>query len=142
MTRRTTRIETREEYDYCVKRGYEPLADKRFDLAIDLRREIQREKFGTNTIANNQKFYRFCIEHLPMVCEECGKPITHPSAINVSHILTKGSNPAMAYDCRNVNILCPEHHSMWEHATTRKTMRIYDRNNERIELLKQEYYIV
>ncbi len=136
------RIETREEYDYVVSRGiFEPLADKRFDLAIDLRREIQREKFGTNTIANNQKFYRFCIEHLPMVCEECGKPITHPSAINVSHILTKGSNPAMAYDCRNVNILCPEHHSVWENGD-RQSMRIYDRNNERIELLKQEYYIV
>jgi hypothetical protein len=134
-------ITNREDYDALLKRGIDCLYDKRYHLEIGLRREIQREKFGTNTIANNQKFYRFCIEHLPMVCEECGKPITHPSAINVSHILTKGSNPAMAYDCRNVNILCPEHHSVWENGD-RQSMRIYDRNNERIELLKQEYYIV
>lgn len=135
------RIETREEYDYVAKKGlFEPLVDDRFEIDHNVRTEIQKEKFGGNDAEGNEKFYKFCIYHLPMVCQECGKPIRNPSAINVSHILTRGAHPAMAHDPRNVNILCPEHHSMWEHATTRKTMRIYDRNNERIELLKQEYY--
>jgi len=134
-------ISTREEYEYCVKRGYEPLCEDeyRFPMPHFLRVEIQKEKFGGNNAEGNQKFYKFCLLHKPLYCEECGKPITHPSAINVSHILTRGAHPEMAHDCRNVNILCPEHHEKWEHATTRRNMRIYEKNQKKIEQLKKEY---
>lgn len=134
-------ISTREEYDYCVKRGYEPLCEDawRFPMAHSLRVAVQKEKFGGNNAEGNQKFYKFCLHHKPLYCEECGKPITHPSAINVSHILTRGAHPEMAHDCRNVNILCFEHHNVWEHATTRKGMRIYDQNMRTIKILKEEY---
>lgn len=132
-------IETREEYDYCVKRGYEPLVDERFPMSHELRREIQREKFGKNTMEDNQKFYKFCLHHLPLVCKECGRPILYPSATNVSHILSRGSHPEMAHDPRNVYILCAEHHEQYEHKPTRRRMRIFDMSEERIQMLKQEY---
>ena len=75
-------ITTREEYDYVVSRGYEPLMDARFPMDIHLREEIQREFFGKNTMADNTKFYKWCIEHKPNICEECGKPIRYASATN------------------------------------------------------------
>lgn len=134
-------IETREEYDYAVRRGYEPLADSRFKISHPLRVEIQRERFGRNDAEGNQKFYSFCLKRKSLVCEECGKPIRSPSAINVSHILTKGAHPEMSHDIRNINILCPEHHEQWEHATTRKGMRIFEKNQIVIENLKNDYNV-
>lgn len=135
-------ITTREEYDYVVSRGYEPLTDARFPMDIHLREEIQREFFGKNTMADNAKFYKWCIEHKPNICEECGKPIRYASATNVSHILTRGAFPEMAMDPRNVNILCFECHNKWEHSTTRKGMIIKARNERTIEMLKKEYNLL
>lgn len=132
-------IDTREEYDYALSRGYEPLVDERFPMKHELRVEVQKERFAKNDAEGNEKFYKFCLHHLPLVCKECGKPITNPSAYNVSHILTKGSNPAMSHDPRNVYILCPEHHDMYEQKTTRRRMRIFDMSEERIQQLKSEY---
>lgn len=134
------KIETREEYDYCLSRGFEPLVDDRFTMAHSLRVEIQKERFGGNNAQGNDKFYKFCLYHLPLVCRECGRPIRNPSAYNVSHILTRGSHPDMAHDPRNVYILCPDHHNQYEHRTTRVRMRINDLAEERISLLKKEYY--
>lgn len=133
-------LSSREEYDYCVLRGYEPLCDERFPLEHQLRRELQGEKFGKNNAVGNQKFYEWCLEHKPLFCEECGKPIRNPSAVNVSHILSRGAHPEMAHDPRNMNILCAEHHAKWEHSTTRKGMRIETKNLKIIEQLKNEYY--
>lgn len=132
-------ITTREEYDYAVSRGYEPLLDERIPMSIELRKAVQREKFGKHTIENNSKFYKWCLAHKPNICEECGKPIRYASATNVSHILSRGAHPNKAYDCRNTNILCFECHSKWEDATTRKDMKIYDKNMRTIEMLKDEY---
>ena len=135
-------ITTREEYDYAVSRGYEPLLDARIPMSIELRKEVQREKFGKNSVENNSKFYRWCLEHKPNICEECGKPIRYASATNVSHILTRGAFPEMAYDCRNTNILGFECHSRWEHTTTRKGMNICHKNEKTIEMLKKEYNLL
>lgn len=134
-------IETREEYDYVVKRGYEPLVDDRFPMEHRLRVEIQREKFGKNNAEGNRKFYKFCLLHYPHICENCGKPIENPWAMNVSHILSRGSHPEMAFDPRNVNILCAGCHAAWEHATTRYHLRMWfvEKNERTIEQLKQEY---
>lgn len=132
-------IDTRELYDYARSRGYEPLTDKRFVLDINLRVSIQRALFGSgHTPAENERFYRWCWEHKPHICEECMRPLREYSATYVSHILTKGAHPEMAHDCRNVNILCFNHHSVWENGN-RENMRIYLGNMKTIEQLKKEY---
>lgn len=133
------RIETREEYDYCKSRGYEPLLDRRFAMEISLRVDIQRELFGRgHTPAENERFYRWCWEHLPHQCEETMRPIRYYSAMHVSHILTRGAHPDMAHDPRNVNILTFEMHNRWENGD-RRNMRIYAGNLRRAEQLKKEY---
>lgn len=131
-------IETREEYDYAVGRGYEPLIDERLPMSHALRVEIQREKFGKNNAEGNGKFYKFCLSHFPHICEECGCPIENPWAMNVSHILSRGAHQEIAHDPRNTNILCWRHHLEWENGN-RKSMRIYKKNEKTIEQLKQEY---
>lgn len=133
-------IDTRELYDYARSRGYEPLTDKRFVLDINLRVSIQRALFGSgHTPAENERFYRWCWEHKPHICEECMRPLREYSATFVSHILTKGAHPEMAHDCRNINILCFNCHNRWEHANTRFGMRIELSNQRIIEELKREY---
>ena len=134
-------IDTRELYDYARQRGYEPLIDRRFSLDINLRVSIQRELFGTgHTPEENERFYRFCWEHYPHICSECMRPLRQYSATYVSHILTRGAHPELAHDCRNVNILCFSHHSVWENGE-RQNMRIYRQNQLTIEQLKKEYGI-
>ena len=134
-------ISTRADYDALLKRGIDALYDKRYHLEIGLRREIQREKFGKNDDEGNYKFYQYCLKHFPPVCEHCGKPIPHPWATNVSHILTRGSHPEMAHDPRNINILCWECHELWEHAPTRAKLNPWfvEKNERTIETLKKEY---
>lgn len=132
-------INTREEYDYAKGRGFEPLNDRRFQMDIALRVSIQQELFGTgHTPAENEKFYRWCWEHNPHYCQECMKPLAQYSATYVSHILTRAAHPEAAHDCRNVNILCFSHHSVWENGD-RESMRIYASNQLIIEKLKREY---
>lgn len=132
-------IDTRELYDYARSRGYEPLMDKRFVLDINLRVSIQRALFGSgHTPAENERFYRWCWEHKPHICEECMRPLREYSATYVSHILTRGAHPEMEHDCRNINILCFNHHNQWENGN-RENMRIYLSNMKTIEQLKKEY---
>lgn len=132
-------IDTREMYDYCKMRGYEPLIDRRFAMDIHLRVTIQRELFGRgHTPEENEKFYRWCWNHKRHICEECMRPLREYSATYVSHIITRGAHPEAAHDCRNVNILCFSHHSVWENGN-RKNMRIYQRNLQIVEELKKEY---
>ena len=134
-------ITNREDYDALLKRGIDCLYDKRYHLEIGLRREIQREKFGKNDDAGNALFYAYCIKHFPHVCENCGKPIPHPWATNVSHILSRGAFAPLSHDCRNVSILCWECHQKYEHKPTRAAMNPWylERVERRIELLKKEY---
>ena len=132
-------IDTREQYDLCKSHGIEPLVDRRFTMEIRLRVSIQRELFGTgHTPAENERFYRFCWDHYPHICAECMRPLRQYSATYVSHIMTRGAHPETAHDCRNVNILCFSHHSVWENGN-RKNMRIYPRNLQIVEELKKEY---
>lgn len=139
------KLETREEYDYVAKRGYEPLLPNiHFELNINLRIDIQREKFGHCVIgrgdipAANNRFFRWVWEHKQHFCEECMKPLREYSAVYCSHILTRGAHPEMAHDPRNINILCFEHHKQWENGD-RESMRIYERNIRTIEKLRNEY---
>lgn len=134
-------INTKEEYQEAVKRGFEPLLDMRFKMAIRLRVGIQTELFGRgriDTMRANEKFFRWVWNHKPHYCEETMKPLKTYSAVYCSHILTRGAFPEMATDPRNINLLCPEMHNRWENGD-RERMRIYWKNKETIELLKQEY---
>lgn len=139
-------ISTREEYEYCLTSGFNPLVDtKHFEMDIFLRVEIQRELFGLcvfgrgeNIQAANERFFRWVWDHKPHVCEETMKPLHQYSAVHVSHILTRGAFPEMAHDPRNTNILTLEAHNKWEHGD-QKRMRIYAKNIKMIELLKSEY---
>ena len=134
-------ITNREDYDALLKRGIDCLYDKRYHLEIGLRREIQREKFGKNDDEGNANIYAYCIMHFPPVCENCGMPIPHPWATNVSHILSRGSFAQGAHDPRNMNILCWECHQKYEHKPTRVTMNPWylEKVERRIEMLKEEY---
>lgn len=132
------KISTREEYEMCRSRGIEPLTHRSFEIDHKLRVRLQKEFFGKNDAEGNEKFYKFCLATKTMVCEECGKPILHPGAVNVSHILTRGAHPDLAHDPRNINILCFAHHQMWENGD-RKSMRIYPINERKINKLKKEY---
>lgn len=135
------KISSREEYDYARGRGYEPLRDRRFDIEHNLRIEIQRDLFGRgNKEENNIKFYHYAWDISRIrVCENCGRPLDGYSSIHISHILSRGANPHLAYDLRNFNLLCYECHQTWENPLTRKGMRIYNKNEETINLLKKEY---
>lgn len=134
-------IDTRECYDYARARGYEPLLGGMFRLEINLRVSIQTELFGRgHTPEENEKFYRWCWEHKPHICEETMRPLHFYSAVHISHILTKGANPLMAHDPRNVNILSFDAHAKWENGN-RKEMRIYEANKLVVAELMDDYAI-
>lgn len=138
-------ITDRDEYQYCIQRGFQPLLDIRnFRLEIGLRVEIQREIFGHcitgrgDIPAANERFFRWVWEHKPHQCEETMRPLANYSAVYCSHILTRGSHPEIAHDPRNINILSFESHNRWENGD-RQNMRIYPGNMRLIELMKTEY---
>ena len=134
-------ISKRGDYDALLKRGIDCLYDKRYHLEIGLRRDIQKEKFGKNDDEGNFLFYRYCLHHFAHVCENCGKPIEHPWATNVSHILSRGAFAPLSHDPRNVSILCWQCHQTFEHKTTRVTMNPWylEKVERTIEMLKKEY---
>lgn len=139
-------ITERIEYNYCVERGFEPLLNTiDFQIDIALRIEIQKDIFGHcilgrgNIPQANDRFFRWVWSKKNHWCEETIKPLgDHFKAIYCSHILTRGANPEMAHDPRNINILCPEMHDKWENGN-RKEMRIYPFNLRIIDLLQTEY---
>lgn len=138
-------ITDRDEYQYCIQRGFQPLLDIRnFRLEIGLRIDIQREIFGHCVFGRgdipvaNEWFFRWVWEHKPHQCEETMRPLANYSAVYCSHILTRGSHPEIAHDPRNINILSFESHNRWENGD-RENMRIYPGNMRLIELMKVEY---
>ena len=134
-----------EEYDYCVSRGFEPLIDTaHFEMDIKLRDEIQKELFGHCVFGRgdipvaNQRFYEWIWKNKAHYCEECLRPLPQYSSVYCSHILSRGANPEMAYDGRNINILCGHCHEQWENGV-REKMRIFEKNKMTIEILQIEY---
>jgi hypothetical protein len=78
------------------------------------------------------------------LCSECGKAITNRFRDNsgrvvaryqYSHILSKGAFPEYRHNPLNFNILCMDDHQQWE-TGDRKSMRIYEKNQQIIEQLK------
>lgn len=132
-------IDCWQDYDYCLSQGFEPLADNRFIVKHDIRITAQQRLFGKgNSEEQNIKFYKWVWAHRPHYCEECMKPLNEYSAVHVSHILSRGAFPNMAYDIRNINILCYKHHAQYENGD-RESMRIFAKNEITISELKREY---
>lgn len=132
-------IDSLQDYDYCLSQGFEPLADNRFIVKHDVRITAQQRLFGKgNSEEQNIKFYKWVWAHRPHYCEECMKPLNEYSAVHVSHILSRGGYPEMAYDIRNINILCYKHHAQYENGD-RESMRIFAKNEITISELKREY---
>jgi hypothetical protein len=71
-------------------------------------------------------------------CEECDRFLSAYSSVYVSHIISRGADTRMRHDHRNINILCYAHHQQWE-TGDRQSMRIYDKNQNTISILKAEY---
>ena len=141
------------EYELCLKHGINPLFwHRHIKLVPTLRIQLQNKIFGKselgkgNVVQANDKYYHYCWDHGLMVCEECGRPLYAMrhydcySATYISHILTRGSNPNMAHDPRNHNILCKKHHDQWE-TGERRGMIIYPDNQVVIRELKKDYYL-
>ena len=90
--------------------------------------------------ATYEKVWNFKIH----VCEECGIHLgddfrDYEGRVNnkafYSHIITKGSDNSLRDNIKNFNLLCPDHHRMWEYGD-RTQMNIYEKNMKRIDLLK------
>lgn len=139
-------ITTEPEYEFVIKHGFNPLFYNKFiRLDIKLREQMQKRMFGhcitgrgKDIMAANERFFRYIWEHKPHVCEECLKPLREYSAVYCSHILSRGAYPEMAFDARNINLLCFNCHQRWENGD-RRAMRIYDRNIRIINELKRDY---
>lgn len=146
-------INTIEEFNLCISKGVNPLFWHRtIKIEINLRKTIQQKLFGNaerisrDIVRANDRYYHYCFEHSLLACENCGVSLYAAknidksfSAIYVSHIISKGSNPQIAHDPRNHNILCPKCHDRWENGT-RREMLIYFDNSVIIHELKNDYY--
>lgn len=140
-----------EEYQYAVDKGFRPLMDwHRFAVSFPLRLELQFRLFGKNALGHgkilraNDLFYHYCWDNhwlfngYPIhVCEECMKPLRNYSSVYISHILSRGSKANMAHDPRNFNLLCFDHHNIWE--KTPRKLKIYESNSRLIKILRSDY---
>jgi hypothetical protein len=88
----------------------------------------------------NQDFYELALlESKGKACEECGCDIPFPSATNVSHIVTKGSNSFVRSHSLNYFYLCHGCHFTYDFGD-RASMRIYDEALRRKQIIIKEYY--
>ncbi len=88
----------------------------------------------------NQDFYnKALLESEGKKCEECDCEIPFPSATNVSHIVTKGSNSFVRSHPLNYFYLCHGCHFNYDHGD-RTSMRIYDEALRRKQIITREYY--
>jgi len=88
----------------------------------------------------NQDFYnKALLESEGKRCEECDCEIPFPSATNVSHIVTKGSNSFVRSHPLNYFYLCHGCHFTYDHGD-RASMRIYDEALRRKQIITREYY--
>ena len=135
-------ISTIAEYQICKDRKFEPLIDY-FNFYIDmkLRVYLQNELFPEQSPENDIKFYKWVFENKSKFCEETANELLEYKSIFISHILTKGAFTECRYDGRNINLLIPRIHHIWEFGTNeqKRKLKIYDKNQYIIQLLKNDY---
>lgn len=133
-------ISSREEYKK-YHTSFQPLIDSRFDLEINLRKELQNELWGKDSanILARRNFFIWVWENKQHICEESGVFLGYEmQAIFMSHILTRGAHIEMWNDPRNINILTPDNHRKWE-TGKREKMKIWEKNKSVIAQLKSDY---
>ena len=111
-------------------------------MPIVLRVEIQNELFSAKTRPQQlNKFYRWCWEHMPHICEETFTELYRYYSHHISHILSRGAHFEKSVDPRNINILTYNSHQLWEFGTIdeKEHMRIYWKNQKRIIKMNREY---
>jgi hypothetical protein len=95
-----------------------------------------KKKASTTRLELDEQFYLRCFEKSNHRCEECGKRLPtefRDSEGNVnarwrySHIVAKSIAPELRRNEDNINHLCQEHHTQWDHGD-RKVMKIYEKN--------------
>jgi hypothetical protein len=145
-------ISTREELDYCLRKGVNPIFYHPIvKLDIKFRIYLQNELFGRPALSDNKiviandRFYRYCWENGHGLCENCGRPLYVLrnldgiySSVWISHILSRGGWPEYAHDPRNHNILCGRCHAKWE-SRYNFEMSIFFFNQRIIKEIKSEY---
>jgi len=145
-------ITTLEEYYLCRSRGIDPLFwHFHIKLDISLRISIQNKLFGHTTLSKknipqaNDKYYHYCYNYGPLVCENCGDSLYRNrnilgsySATYISHILSRSNKPEMAHDPRNFNKLCAKCHDKWE-SQKKNEMLIFMDNQIIIKELLKDY---
>lgn len=132
-------------YEYLrlsnLKGALHPLMDLNVKIDINVRIEIQKLLFGSKNIkTRNSKFCKWIWEHKSHYCEESGIYLPNYSISYCSHIMSRGAHPEKAIDPRNINILTLENHNKWE-VGNRKSMKIYTKNQQIIDLLNDEYQL-
>ncbi len=134
-------INTYQEYQYCIDRGYFPLINWRlFKMNIDLRIRIQHEMFPVSDFTKaNQLFYTYVWDHSIHNCHEYGRPLYKYASVHISHIISRGADRLMSTDPRNANVLSYKAHMLWECPTERKKLNIYRLNQYIIKMLKEDY---
>lgn len=105
---------------------------------------IKNKKKSKGTSGKNLKldeaFYEECFNMSDHKCEECGCRLptefrNDEGKINArwrySHIIAKSIAPEMRHDLNNINHLCLQHHTKWDHGS-RSEMKIYEKNKKRL----------
>ena len=97
-------------------------------------------KKSNKNAKRNSDFYEMALsESKERVCENCDCQIPFPSATNVSHIVTKGSNSFVRSHPLNYFYLCLGCHHVYDFGD-RISMRIYPESLRRKQIIIREYY--
>lgn len=113
-------------------------------------RQNDRAKFNDKAIKQMQddvKMYEKIWDEREPHCQECGKHLGNYTAQEAakwhkeyfSHILPKGLYGKIRHVLENVNLLCLDHHQMWENRATQKKMKIWKKNKPLMIKLMKKY---
>lgn len=98
-----------------------------------------KQKASVKRLSQDEAFYEACFSKSNHRCEECGKrlPTEFRDAegnVNArwrySHIVAKSIAPELRHNEENINHLCAEHHTQWDHGD-KKAMKIYEENSKK-----------
>ena len=105
---------------------------KRISHNVDKRTKVDKKTL-------DEAFYYECFKKYGTKCEECGKQLPEnfrdekgrvSARYRYSHIIAKSIAPELRHNVDNINILCLECHSRWEHGD-KKDMKIWSKNKKR-----------
>tara|TARA_R110002050_G_scaffold47847_4_gene111440 strand:- start:1030 stop:1548 length:519 start_codon:yes stop_codon:yes gene_type:complete len=121
------------------------LTSKLNRLKHDVKQGVKPKKIKSSEIRNNrikqdEEFYEKSFNQSNHKCEECGsqlpKEFRGPDGkVNArwrySHIVAKSIAPELRHNLDNINHLCIEHHTQWDHGD-KASMKIYKKNASKL----------